>query len=104
MYKLFRMVSVSMVDSANLFCACLMAGSSIDYRSACRGDYAQPIEQPIYSFMAPPDGRNPIASVIVDSGTVIVYGVTTKGGTNGRGTVFQLTPPTMQGAGWAWKR
>jgi uncharacterized repeat protein (TIGR03803 family) len=51
---------------------------------------AKSIERVLYSFHARPDGENPFWGVIAgEPGTF--YGTTDTGGTNGLGTIFQLT-------------
>jgi hypothetical protein len=45
------------------------------------------------------DGLAPIGGLVFD-GTGSLYGVTLEGGQFSGGTVFQLTPPATQGAGW----
>ena len=57
-------------------------------------------EKPIYSFAGTPDGSNPGASVVVDGKTGNIYGVTTNGGSQSRGAVFQLVPPATAGGTW----
>ena len=59
-----------------------------------------PVEQPIYSFKGSPDGSNPVAGVVVDGKTGVVYGVTTNGGAQNAGIAFELTPPTAPGGLW----
>ena len=45
------------------------------------------------------DGANPYATVVVGTGGVL-YGTTSYGGSNGYGTVYQLTPPSGTGGKW----
>jgi uncharacterized repeat protein (TIGR03803 family) len=45
------------------------------------------------------DGANPVGGVILGTGGVL-YGTTTFGGTQGLGTVYQLTPPASAGGEW----
>lgn len=58
---------------------------------------------PIYGFGGAPDGSGPGKLLFGANG--VLYGETGSGGTskacaNGCGTVFQLTPPTVQGGAW----
>lgn len=56
-------------------------------------------EQPIYSFgNSSTDGLNPNAGLV--AGKQGLYGVTFGGGASGRGTVFQLTPPSDSKSPW----
>ncbi len=56
-------------------------------------------ERVIYSFgSVSGDGINPNAGLL--SGPSGFYGVTSGGGANNRGTVFQLTPPSVPGGPW----
>jgi len=57
-------------------------------------------ETPIYNFGATStDGHNPHGDVIMDPTTGVIYGTTLDGGTNGKGTVFSLTP---SGTSWTY--
>ena len=47
-------------------------------------------EAPIYSFAGMPDGSGPCSPLVMDSAGNL-YGVTSGGGTSGRGTVYKLT-------------
>jgi len=51
----------------------------------------------LYSFQGEPDGKIPMAAVVLDAGGAL-YGTTYRGGTSGMGTVFQLAPPSGVGA------
>lgn len=53
-------------------------------------------ETVLYSFQGLDDGQNPVGGVIVDKGGNL-YGTTFDGGTNGGGTVYQLSPSS---GGW----
>jgi len=55
------------------------------------------MENVIHSFAGSPDGYSPNSGVILD-GAGNLYGTTYYGGTDGVGTVYQLTP---SGSGWA---
>ena len=56
-------------------------------------------ERPVYSFGSSPiDGVNPNAGLL--TGKRALYGVTFGGGTSGRGTVFQLKPPSDSKGQW----
>lgn len=60
-------------------------------------------ESILYNFCSTgiscPDGANPEAGLIKDSAGNL-YGTTSGGGTDGVGTVFQLSPPTQNGGSW----
>lgn len=58
-------------------------------------------ETVIYSFStnSKDDGAFPIAGVVVGTHGQL-FGTTSGGGTSGRGTVFQLSPPTTVGGAW----
>ncbi len=56
----------------------------------------------IYNFAAARAakvGENPNGTLVLDTAGNL-YGTTVKGGTDGYGTVFKLTPPTVKGALW----
>jgi uncharacterized repeat protein (TIGR03803 family) len=53
----------------------------------------------LYKFRGGDDGAQPIAGVIFDKAGSL-YGTTNAGGTFGFGTVFQLSPPTIDGEPW----
>jgi uncharacterized repeat protein (TIGR03803 family) len=57
------------------------------------------LENVIYRFGGSPDGSNPNSGVILDDAGNL-YGTTYFGGTDGVGTVYQLTP---SGSGWTEK-
>ncbi len=52
-------------------------------------------ENVLYSFQGNQDGQNPVAGVIFDNGNI--YGTTMRGGTDGSGTVYELSPSN---GGW----
>jgi uncharacterized repeat protein (TIGR03803 family) len=52
----------------------------------------------LYNFGLGSDAQNPSAGLIMAGG--VLYGTTGSGGTNGAGTVFKLTPPTLLGGAW----
>jgi uncharacterized repeat protein (TIGR03803 family) len=57
-------------------------------------------ETVLYGFTgANGDGAYPIGDLVFD-GAGNLYGVTTSGGVNEGGTVFELSPPTEQGSAW----
>jgi uncharacterized repeat protein (TIGR03803 family) len=57
------------------------------------------IEKVLYNFGSfSADGQNPNAGLLPGNG--VFYGVTFGGGADGRGTVFQLTPPTGPSGQW----
>lgn len=58
-------------------------------------------ETVLYSFQSSPDGNSPLANVIFDKNGNLLS-TTWQGGNYGYqgGTVFELTPPTSQGAEW----
>jgi uncharacterized repeat protein (TIGR03803 family) len=49
------------------------------------------VEKVLYSFQGSNDGDSPIGSLTMNSSGTL-YGTTSEGGTNGGGTVFQLSP------------
>jgi len=53
----------------------------------------------LYSFSGLADGATPSGTLILDKNGNL-YGVTSGGGANGKGTVFQLSPPVAPGASW----
>jgi len=53
----------------------------------------------LWSFSGP-DGANPYAGLIWDK-LGNLYGTTKAGGVNGKGTVFELSPPSAEGAAWS---
>jgi hypothetical protein len=56
-------------------------------------------EQTLYRFPGySGDGQEPAGTLVV-SGNGVIYGATEFGGLDA-GTIFQLTPPTIQGASW----
>jgi uncharacterized repeat protein (TIGR03803 family) len=55
---------------------------------------------PLYSFSGVNgDGGDPEGNLVLGPGGEL-YGVTSVGGANGRGTVYQLTPPSVPGGAW----
>ena len=54
----------------------------------------------IHLFSGGTDGGNPLSGVVL-SASGIVYGTTNTGGTFGKGTVFQLTPPATPTGIWS---
>ena len=56
-------------------------------------------ERVIYNFTGFPDGAIPGAGLVADSAGNL-YGTTPAGGSDGMGTVFQLTPPAISGGAW----
>lgn len=56
-------------------------------------------ERVIHDFERSPDGSEPLAAVIGDSGGNL-YGTTSGGGYWGFGAVFELSPPSTQGGSW----
>jgi len=62
------------------------------------------VENILYNFQGDTDGASPQASLIFDA-TGSLYGTTSAGGrapgcTGGCGTVFRLSPPSIQGGSW----
>ena len=55
-------------------------------------------ENVIYRFKGGSDGVSPFGALTYVNGTF--FGTTAGGGSFGRGTVFQLTPPAVSGGGW----
>ena len=51
----------------------------------------------LYSFQGAPDGQEPTGSLVFD-GDGNLYGTTSRGGTNGEGTIFELSP--SEGGEW----
>ena len=56
-------------------------------------------EKVLYSFTGQLDGAGPQASLVADSAGSL-YSTTNLGGVNGRGTVFKLVPPKIEGTAW----
>ncbi len=56
----------------------------------------------LYSFTAPPNGVRPAAGVVADKAGHL-FGTTYTGAANGTGTVYELFPPTKNGASWSEK-
>jgi len=56
-------------------------------------------ESILWSFGNSTDGNGPDAGVIMD-GSGNLYGTTNSGGISGKGTVFELTPPSTVGGAW----
>ena len=57
-------------------------------------------EQVLYSFKGGADGSDPLAGLVMDSSTGILYGTTYSGGAANYGTVFSLTPPVPPATAW----
>jgi uncharacterized repeat protein (TIGR03803 family) len=72
-------------------------GTVFELSPALDGTWTETV---IYSFAGPPDGVNPVAPLTFD-GQGNLYGTTYAGGTNGYGTVFQLSPPSIPGGNWS---
>lgn len=86
--KLFPM----MLAGAVLTAAILLAPGNISASS--------PAETVIYSFQSTNDANTPYAGVVADQAGNL-YGTTFFGtGRFGQGTVYELSPPTMQGGAW----
>jgi uncharacterized repeat protein (TIGR03803 family) len=56
----------------------------------------------LHAFGATDDGKGPAGGLLIDSAGN-VYGTTASGGTSGKGTVFQVTPPTSAGGAWGYQ-
>ncbi len=54
----------------------------------------------LWNFTKGADGGEPLAPLIFFLNTSSLLGTTNIGGVNGGGTAFELTPPTVAGAGW----
>src|SRR5271170_769041 len=73
---------------------------------SCANTFASgPVEKIIHKFTGSPDGKIPLGALVADKAGNL-YGTTPEGGvctasTNGCGVVFELTPPTTEGAGWS---
>src|SRR5215472_3397804 len=63
--------------------------------------FAQPVLTSLYTFSGGSDGGRPSGGLVANS-TGSLFGVTTKGGTGGGGTIFELTPPTTPGNPWTF--
>jgi uncharacterized repeat protein (TIGR03803 family) len=57
------------------------------------------METVLHSFASSGDGNSPLANLIFDKAGNL-YATTWEGGDFGKGTVFQLTPPTSEGGEW----
>jgi hypothetical protein len=59
------------------------------------------IQRVLYSFTGGTDGQSPMSNLTIDPAGNL-YGTTNTGGSGaGVGTVFQLTPPPVEGGAWA---
>ena len=56
---------------------------------------AKTLFQDLHDFAGQPDGDSPISELVLDS-QGRVYGTTTRGGSNGNGTVYRITLPTTK--------
>jgi uncharacterized repeat protein (TIGR03803 family) len=56
----------------------------------------------LHSFGAGKDGKAPSAGLLIDSANNL-YGTTTAGGTDGKGTAYQVSPPTSAGGAWGYR-
>jgi hypothetical protein len=54
----------------------------------------------LYSFQGGADGNQPVAQLLLDPATGVLYGVTFIGGADGAGTVFALAPPAEGQTNW----
>ena len=61
---------------------------------------ADPSESVLWSFGAHSDGQYPYAGLLADARGNL-YGTTLEGGTDGHGTVFELTPPQFGQRQWS---
>jgi uncharacterized repeat protein (TIGR03803 family) len=66
---------------------------------AARGQAFGASESVLWNFGSGTDGVGPEARLIMDTSGKF-YGTTTAGGTFGKGTVFELTPPAASGGNW----
>ena len=57
-------------------------------------------ETPLYSFQFGSDGISPSAGVFLDTATGAIYGMTSGGGLNNDGEIYQLKPPVVGGSVW----
>jgi uncharacterized repeat protein (TIGR03803 family) len=53
----------------------------------------------LYNFSGGTDGTMPVGGLVMDANGAL-YGTTSEGGTGLYGTVFQLSPPAVQGGAW----
>ncbi len=60
---------------------------------------SRPSEHVIYSFLGSSDASDPRANLIADASGNL-YGTGVRGGTDGVGAIFELTPPTAEGNAW----
>jgi len=63
--------------------------------------FSQPVLTNLYTFTGGSDGGRPSGGLVANP-LGSLFGVTTKGGTGGGGTVFELTPPTTPGNPWTF--
>jgi uncharacterized repeat protein (TIGR03803 family) len=77
-----------------------LGGEGVVYRltppAAPDGSWAYRV---LHAFTAGLDGASPRGSLALH-GKGVLYGTTTRAGTNGGGTVFQLVPPVNPGGAW----
>jgi hypothetical protein len=80
--------------------ACASPGCGIFYRLVppAAGQTAW-TQQDLYAFAGGSDGQNPM-STLVPYGKAGYLGTTQSGGANGRGTIFELVPPTKANPAW----
>jgi uncharacterized repeat protein (TIGR03803 family) len=79
--------------------ACGLAITIVGLMFAGRAFASSPTETTLYSFLGGSDGANPAAGVVFDKAGNI-YGTTPYGGMFNAGTVFELSPPAVQGGAW----
>jgi uncharacterized repeat protein (TIGR03803 family) len=93
---------VAIGPNANLF-GTTYAGGSYGWGSVYQlvpGTQGHPwTPKMLYSFKGGADGAEPQSTIYVTKNNIL-FGTTTMGGSAGFGTVFHLTPPSVQGGPW----